>query len=145
MSKPDEKRILVTGSRAWNNRKFIRDILKSVYKEHPDAVLVTGACPRGADYYASDEWLRLGGIVEEHPASWGVHDIDCSEWCKSRPHCRKAGFRRNAEMVELKPIMCLAFIRDNSPGSTYTVGLAEQAGIVVHRYDYVRPKLFKVS
>jgi len=83
--------------------------------------LVHGECPRGADKQA-DSWvwdmlkLDFHIDVEPHPADW-------AKWG------RGAGYRRSAEMVKRGADVCLAFIKNHSPGSTYTAELAQKAGI----------------
>jgi hypothetical protein len=79
------RRVLVTGSRSWVNIETIRTALRAVWFEGP-AVLVSGACPRGADQIAEQLWRQWGGRVERHPADWAQHG-------------KAARFRRNAEMV----------------------------------------------
>ena len=112
------RRVLVTGSRTWANPAVIRDALQQVWGDG-SAVLVTGASPRGADRIAEMFWRRWGGTVERHPADWQLHG-------------RQAGFNRNAEMVRRGADICVAFIRDASPGASHTVQLAEHAGIPVY-------------
>jgi hypothetical protein len=113
------KRILVTGSRDWNNVETICAALESALQllGGEDVVLVTGACPTGADLIATAYWTMHDlGEIEEHPADWDTHG-------------KKAGWIRNKEMADAGADICLAFIRNNSRGSEMMVDLAEDAGI----------------
>jgi hypothetical protein len=129
MGKP--YRILVTGSRDWDDDRTIWHALASTILTNTQpgtpVVVVHGACPRGADAHAS-AWTHLTqadgrrSVTEErHPADWEQHG-------------KAAGFRRNAEMVALGADVCLAFIRNGSRGASHTAGLAEQAGMPVRRF-----------
>jgi hypothetical protein len=120
-------RVLVTGSRTWDDKDFIWNVLDVLLTELRDVTIVHGACPKGADAIAQG-WVRHklvngGGQVraERHPADWSTHG-------------KAAGFRRNAEMVSLGADICLAFIRDGSKGATHCAAAAERAGIPVRRF-----------
>lgn len=115
------KRVLVTGSRTWTDEVTIHDALAAQWGDGT-AVLVSGACLRGADRIAEMVWSGWGGRIERHPADWSQHG-------------RQAGFRRNAEMVNGGADVCLAFIRAGSPGASHTAQLAEAAGIPTRRYS----------
>jgi hypothetical protein len=119
-------RILVTGSRAWDDilrmTNELRDEVMGARMCGLRPVIVHGACPRGADMIAA-RWARGYGVDQEpHPADWNRHG-------------KAAGFRRNAEMASLGADVCLAFIRDDSPGATHCARLAAKAGIPVRRMD----------
>ena len=113
-------RLLVTGSRTWDDPRTIEQALAVILARHPAGVLlVHGACPRGADAIAAAYAARTPGYqIEAHPAGW-------------RRYGRAAGHRRNAEMITLGADGCVAFIRGASPGSTATVRLAAAAGIPI--------------
>ena len=64
------RRVLVTGSRTWIDEAVIAAALREHWTA--GAVLVTGACPRGADAIAERLWTAWGGQVERHPADWGT-------------------------------------------------------------------------
>jgi hypothetical protein len=118
-------RILVTGSRDWDDYDLVRDALTMAIYQNVPAVIVHGACPRGADAIAS-WWIRryrfLGLTEERHPANWQLNG-------------KRAGFIRNAHMVNLGADVVLAFIKDGSRGASHTAALAEAAGIPVRRWE----------
>jgi hypothetical protein len=115
-------RILVTGSRDWDDEVPIQAALTELTAGVPGPhVVVHGACPTGGDAIADGIATDLGLAVERHPAPW-------------RRYGRSAGYRRNAEMVAAGADVCLAFIRDSSPGACMTARLAEEARIPVRRY-----------
>lgn len=141
-------RILITGSRGWDDKALLADALASVIhwwvSQHPEAdappvmTLVHGDCPDGADMLAQAFAEAAGLRTERHPAKWregGTYDV-------------QAGFRRNAEMVALGADVCVAFAgpcakyqhRDDPPhmshGTDHCARLAQAAGIQTW---YVRP------
>jgi hypothetical protein len=129
MAKP--YRVLVTGSRDWGHPEVVYAALNDCRDEalinDRKLVVVHGACPNGADEHAA-RWYRtanrfaVGSVNEErHPANWSVNG-------------KRAGFIRNAHMVNLGADACLAFIRNGSRGASHTAALAEQAGITTRRW-----------
>jgi hypothetical protein len=117
---PEPFRLLVTGSRTWDDISRVEHALAVILARHPEGVvLVHGACPRGADAIAAGYAARTSGYqVEGRPANWRLYG-------------RAAGYRRNAEMIATGAGGCIAFIRGGSPGSSATVAMAKAAGIPV--------------
>lgn len=126
-------RILITGSRTWTDADTIgAAIYDALYDARArDVTIVHGACPRGADQIAAEfceseaaHFDNAGAqlVEERHPADWDRLG-------------KRAGFVRNAEMVELGADLCLAFIKDGSRGASHTASLAERAGIPTRRWS----------
>lgn len=115
-------RILITGSRAWENTaviaKAMADAIIDSGATQEETIIVHGACPNGADMLADHIAYDWNANIEVHPADWKTHG-------------KAAGFIRNAEMVNLGADICLAFIKDNSKGASHTLDLAARAGIPV--------------
>jgi hypothetical protein len=135
-------RILVTGSQGWTGAGSVHRVLKALWTLAPGAVLVSGACPRGADALAEAFWRSLGGEVERHRPVWrpsGVFDP-------------AVGMRRSEKMVQLGADICLAFgVRCTRPacagraadegwpfhvthGTGHCARYAEDRGILVRRF-----------
>lgn len=112
-------RILITGSRDWTDVALIESELRSWYADVPDAVLVSGGCPSGADRFCEEAWVNLGGTVEVHPADWAKHG-------------KAAGPIRNQLMVDLGADVCLAFRKNHSRGTTHCANAATMAGILTY-------------
>lgn len=129
-------RLLITGSRAWDDAKTIREALNAVARglitaRDAELVVVHGACPSGADAIG-DMWVRswadrtLHVTAERYPALW-------------RKFGKRAGMVRNQQMIATRPDLVLAFIRDDSPGATHCAELAMEAGIPLKLWRYGQP------
>jgi hypothetical protein len=130
-----QKYLLFTSSRDGITEDDVEAALRPLFA--PDKILVSGAA-RGGDQIAARLWRQWGGQVDEHP----VRPV---EWQRSRG----AGQRRNAEMVAKVQAAvgaeCLAVIArctatecprtepHGTHGAVHCAGLAEDAGLPVHR------------
>lgn len=111
--------MLVTGSRSWTDKERISAVLKEICTEFnvtpAEMVLVHGAAA-GADSLAEVAALEMGMETEVHPADWEKFG-------------RRAGYLRNAEMVEAGANVVLAFWDGSSKGTAMTMKLALNAGM----------------
>lgn len=118
-------RILITGSRNWDQPEVIKGALTIgqglLQFGATRPTLVHGGAP-GADTIAAHIAARHGWAIEEHPANWAKYG-------------KQAGYLRNQEMVDLGADICLAFIKDHSRGATMCADLADAAGIPVWRCE----------
>ena len=114
-------RVMITGSRKWTDTGVIKNAFRDTYSEMGAFTLVSGHCPTGADAIGEFLAKKAGLSVEIHPARWEVFG-------------KAAGFIRNEEMINSGVDLVLAFIKDNSPGSTHAAKVAELAGISVRRF-----------
>jgi hypothetical protein len=122
-------KILVCGSRDWNNIKVIANFL-SGFVDESNIIVVHGAC-RGADFIAGECAKQLGFIVRPYPAEW--------EKYKKLGKPKAAGIMRNQQMIDEEHSeddqikLCVAFHDDleNSKGTLDMVTRCEKQGIPV--------------
>ena len=120
-------RILVCGSRDWNDKEAIRfaiekECAKSDWPAPAHVWIINGAA-RGADRLSSEvgEELHLG--VHEVPAQWNMYG-------------KGAGPIRNAEMLKMAPDVVLAFWDGKSKGTKNMMVHAHRAGVPVKVFQY---------
>lgn len=115
-------RILITGSRDWDDVPAIYRALEEATRgiSYHKVTIVHGQSGN-ADWIAND-WAAEREIdVERHRARWDLYG-------------RAAGPIRNNEMVDSGADICLAFIKNNSRGTTQCAAYAEACGIPVKRF-----------
>lgn len=124
-------RVLVTGSRGWQDVAHVHGVLDAQCRAAStagyDGLTVVHGAAKGLDSMVAG-WAnireRRGWPVsaEAHPADW-------ARWKKA------AGFKRNSRMVELGADVCYAWILNGSRGATACADLAEKFGIHVERFQ----------
>lgn len=125
-------RVIVTGSRRWQNVDLLWEALWAQYRANGAFELVHGACATGADYQAHEWYMKVGrelGCTEvRYPAAWETRG-------------KAAGPERNRRMIEAGADLVLAFSLPGGSGTQHTMTLAREAGIEVieHRGAYVPP------
>ena len=120
-------RIIVTGSRKWNDKVAVWDALNDAYQEHGPFMLVHGGCSTGADAIATEWWRaasRLVGVeMDVFHAAWGARG-------------KAAGPERNRRMIEAGADLVLAFPLPEGSGTQHTIRLAREAGIEVQEFTH---------
>lgn len=116
-----EARLLIYGSRTFEDENFAFDVLDAVQRRliergYDTFTVISGTC-RGGDLIG-EEWARLNGCdVVRFPADWKTHG-------------KRAGFLRNTQMlVEGKPTHGIGFIVEGSKGAAMMSRILTSAGV----------------
>lgn len=119
-------RILVTGSRSWQNDQIVREALIDALASYSSVglpVLIHGDCPTGVDSIADrvwSYWMESGFPLGE-PEKYAGRGFE--------------SFRaRNQHMVDLGATVCLAFASGWASGTDQTARMARRKGIKVIDY-----------
>lgn len=111
-------RILITGSRTWEDRQAMFRTLRGYAIPDRPVTLVHGDA-KGADRMAGEIAQQFGWTVEKHPADWDKYG-------------RSAGPKRNEKMLALGADVVLAFRADGvSRGTDHMIRIARDADLEV--------------
>lgn len=116
------KVVIVTGSRIFHPMSAVWRVLA---KHSPDLV-VTGACPHGADAFA-EAWAKKYQVdYVGIPARWDT----------PKGYDKGAGYKRNCRMLRLYPdALVLGFPQGEARGTTHCLAEAEGLGMRTEVYD----------
>lgn len=116
-------RLLVCGSRDWDDRDYVFNILDETHHQTPISFLIEGGAA-GADTLAR-EWREYNDLPgQTYEAAWGTYG-------------KAAGPLRNQRMLnDGKPDAVVAFTKDltQSRGTADMVRRAREAGVPVYVY-----------
>lgn len=117
-------RVLVCGSRWYNDYFAVRDILDKLHEEHNITEIIHGAA-RGADTCAAEWAMNRSTSIGE---AMGIRAFP-ADWEK---YGKAAGPIRNKQMLdEGKPDLVIAFLAKDSRGTKNMVDQANAAGVPV--------------
>ena len=119
-------RILIAGSRSYNDYEEFRDIMNFICKDYNDIEIVSGGA-HGADFlaekYAKEYKLKLTVFK----AQWDLYG-------------KSAGYKRNIEMqnyISQSPSrLCVCFWDGESKGTKHMIDLAMRYGLEVHVVNF---------
>lgn len=102
-------KVLVCGDRNWQDLNVVHDRLEKL----PKGTIIIQGGATGADHHAKISAERLEHHIVEVPALWNVHG-------------KAAGPIRNRVMLDLDPVLVIAF-HSNLPGSRGTADTVREA------------------
>ena len=119
----------IVGSRAYTNKKKIKDLIFDIKQKNPDAEIVSGGQQDGADGFAKKFALEFDMEYVEFPPAhyrWNMHcKLPASQY--DRPYYVTNYFKRNKQIAEYSDII-VAFIPKGveSKGTKNTIHHAEK-------------------
>lgn len=118
-------RVLVCGSRYWNNWLMLKERLDRL----PETAYIIEGGAKGADLMAREYAIGRGLAYREIRADWAIHG-------------KAAGPIRNRLMLDLNPELVIAFHENisESKGTLDTVTEAKRRGIPVEVFGTIKPE-----
>lgn len=124
----NELRIIVAGSRDFNNYKLLENesnkIIEKELNVNIQSIRIISGTARGADQLGERFARKYNYQLSCFPAEWGLYG-------------KSAGYRRNAEMAKFAVSnnnvgVLIAFWDDKSKGTKHMIDLANRYGLKVY-------------
>jgi hypothetical protein len=113
-------RVIVCGSRRWNDRAAIESCLYELAVDYSgQEITVVHGGARGADRIAEQEAQKAGLLIERHLPRYDLHGA------------KRAPLVRNVDMAESGADLCIAFWDGRSTGTAHMIDQAHAHGIPV--------------
>ena len=109
-------KVIVAGSRDFNNYEVLKARLDTILNKKAEIVIVSGGA-RGADSLGERYALERNLPCKIFPANWELHG-------------KSTGYKRNAEMAEYADAL-VAFWDGESKGTGHMIDLAEKKRIQI--------------
>ena len=124
MSKKENFKVIIAGSRGFSNYKLLKDTCNSVLKDKKKSynIIIVSGGAKGADKAGEQYAKDCDFDLEIYPADW-------------KKHGKSAGFRRNEQMAEVADGL-IAFWDGKSHGTEHMIKIAEEKGIEVTVVNY---------
>ena len=115
-------RVIVAGSRDFNNYKWLAVSLDRLLKNITDDIEIVCGMARGADRLGAQYAKEKGYHIKYMPADWDTYS-------------NSAGYRRNVQMAEYADAL-VAFWDGHSPGTRHMIetAKAKKLDIRIKRY-----------
>lgn len=127
------RRVLVTGSRTWTDTALIHSALAAVWHQDSNPgqrwVSTRRGPPRQTVLDPLGRHRRTLASRLDGARPYELSGQSSSRTIGWHPLLSACGLARNRMMIGAGAVLCLAFIRQDSPGATHCASLAQCAGI----------------
>lgn len=123
MKRKEKFRVIVAGSRDFNDYEFLKERLDHLLTkklEDFEIIIVSGTA-YGADKLGERYANEKGFGIDRYPADWNQYG-------------KSAGYMRNTQMAE-NAEACVVFRVNNSKGSTHMINIANEKNLLLRYYD----------
>ncbi len=120
-------KLAIVGSRSYTNRNRIRDIVERYLRQYGEVTVISGGCPKGADFLGKQIALELGLNYQEYAPAHAKYNQYCVLPPESynKPYNVGNFFQRNSQVAENCDHLIAFVIKDvRCNGTMDTVGKA---------------------
>lgn len=127
-------RLIVAGSRGFNDYSLLEPILDKISEQYNDILFIEGEC-RGADLLGKEYAMKKGFDFLPMPAIWRDEEGNFD---------KSAGYKRNENMARIANAALIIW-DGTSPGSKHMIDLAKKYNLLTMVYIYPEDRFYYES